>query len=65
LVFLERKVAKLNWQQELQHEYLNSHKLKTLAPHLFTSSSPNGRKMNTQQPNTFNKINSNNLFFRT
>jgi len=40
LVFLERKVVKLNLQQKLQHEYLNSHKLKTLAPLLFTSSSP-------------------------
>jgi hypothetical protein len=37
LVFLECKVAKFNSQQELQHEY---HKLKTLAPLLFTSSSP-------------------------
>jgi hypothetical protein len=40
LVFFECKVAKLNPQQELQHEYLNSHKLKTLAPLLFTSFSP-------------------------
>jgi hypothetical protein len=34
LVFLERGVAKLNPQQESQHE------LKTLAPLLFTSFSP-------------------------
>jgi hypothetical protein len=40
LVFLERGVAKLNPQQESQHEYLNSHKLKTLTPLLFTSFSP-------------------------
>ncbi len=39
-VFLECRVAKLNPQQKLQHEYLNSHKLKTLYPLLFTSSSP-------------------------
>jgi hypothetical protein len=40
LVFLECGVAKLNPQQNLQHEYLNSHMLKTLYPLLFTSSSP-------------------------
>jgi hypothetical protein len=40
LVFQERGVAKLNPQQKSQHEYLNSHKLKTLYPLLFTSSSP-------------------------
>jgi len=68
LVFLEHKVAKLNPQQELQHEYLNSHKLKTLAPILFTNGrkmNTNARKMNTQQPKTFTKINSKNSFFHT
>jgi hypothetical protein len=58
LVFLELGVSKFNLQQESQHEYLNSHKLKTLALLLFTDgrkTNSNGRKMNTQQPKTFKK----------
>jgi len=40
LVFLVCRVAKLNQQKKSQHEYSNSHKLKTSYPLLFTSSSP-------------------------
>jgi hypothetical protein len=40
LLFLECGIAKLNPQQNSQHEYLNSHKFKTSYFLLFTSSSP-------------------------
>ncbi len=73
LVFFECRVAKLNLQQELQHEYLNSHMFKTLVPLLFTSfhngrkTNTNGGKMNQRHTTTkdIQKLNSNNSFFHT